>query len=274
MDRNLKIGIVGLGLIGGSIFKALSALKYDICAVSRSDSTVLKANEYSKNVSTSLLHLKDCDVIFVCTPMSKTLEILDELDEILPPTAIVADTCSLKTFLCDKMKMRPYKFIPTHPMAGTEFSGFDNAFETLFQEAKWVLTPFEDTDAADIKKITEIIEALGAKPIFSTPEEHDEAVALISHMPMLVAQALFKTAKHNSLALKLASSGFRDSTRLALSNEEMAKDMILLNSDNIQNSILKLYSSIGELLNGDYPSQIREIKIERSNMYVNGKNIL
>jgi len=272
MDRNLKIGIVGLGLIGGSIFKALSALKYDVCAVSRSNPTILKAKEYSQNVSKSLLHLKNCDVIFVCTPMNKTLEVLDKLDEILPPTAIVADACSLKTFLCQKK--RPYKFIPTHPMAGTEFSGFDNSFEALFQGAKWVLTPFEDTDAADIKKVTEIIEVLGSKPIFSTPEEHDEAVALISHMPMLVAQALFKTAKHNSLALKLASSGFRDSTRLALSNEEMAKDMISLNSDNIQNSILKLYSSIGELLNGDYPSQIREIKIERSNMYVNGKNIL
>jgi len=272
MDRNLKIGIIGLGLIGGSIFKALSALQCDVSAVSKSECTICKARGYSLDVSSVLYTLKKCDVIFVCTPMNKTIEILDELDSILPPSAIVVDTCSLKRFLCGKK--RPYKFIPSHPMAGTEFSGFDNSFESLFQGAKWVITPNEGAEESDIKKVVEIIEVLGAEPIFSNPQEHDEAVSLISHMPMLVSQALFKTASDNSLALKLASSGFRDSTRLALSNEEMANDMVTINSDNVQNSLLKLYASIGELLNADYPAQIKEIKKERSNMYVNGKNIL
>ncbi|MFA7658412.1 MAG: prephenate dehydrogenase/arogenate dehydrogenase family protein [Candidatus Gastranaerophilaceae bacterium] len=272
MDRNLKVGIVGLGLIGGSIFKALCALKCNVYATSKSNYTIEKAKKYCENVSKSLLHLRNCDVIFVCTHMNKTLEVLDKLDGILPPSAIVADVCSLKRFLSHK-KFH-YKFIPTHPMAGTEFVGFENSFETLFQDAKWILTPFENTDKADIKKVAEIIEVLGATPIFSTPKEHDEAVALISHMPMLVAQAMFKTAQDNSLALKLASSGFRDMTRLAISNEEMALDMINLNSDNIQNAILKLYSSVGELLNRDYQTQIKEIKKERQIMYVDGKNVL
>ena len=271
MDKNTKIGIVGLGLIGGSILKALHN-DFETYVVSHSQATIEKAKEYSQNVSLSLEVLKQCDVVFVCTPMNKTLEILDSLETVLSDDTIVADVSSLKVFLCNKK--RPYKFIPTHPMAGTEFSGFDNSFDSLFKAAKWVLTPVEETNVDDINKLVELIEAMGAIPIFATAEEHDEAVALISHMPMLIAQAIFKTAKDNDLALKLASSGFRDMTRLAISNEEMADDMMKLNSDNIQTSVLKLYSSVGELLGNNYKEQISEIKKCRQNMYLDGKNNL
>lgn len=87
-------------------------------------------------------------------------------------------------------------------------------------------------------------------------------------MPMLVAQAIFKTASDNELALEIASSGFRDMTRLAMSNVEMANDMILMNSENIQTSVLKLYKSIGDLTNSDYLSQIKEIKLNRQSMFL------
>ena len=103
--------------------------------------------------------------------------------------------------------------------------------------------------------------------MFTTPKEHDEAVAMISHMPMVVAQALFLAVKENPLALELAASGFRDMTRLALSNEEMAYDMVNMNAKNIQNSILKLYKAIGELTCGDYSRIISEIKLERAKMF-------
>lgn len=260
MRKKSKIGIVGLGLIGGSIYKSLVKKGFDVVAISRSQ----------KFASDSLEDLKPCDVVFVCTPMNKTLVILDRLENILSSNTIVADVCSLKRFL--QSKKRPYKFIPSHPMAGTEFSGFENSFETLFEGAKWVLTPFEGTSPDDIETLSEIIENMGAKTVLADAKEHDEAVALISHMPMLISQALFKTAQHNKLALELASSGFRDMTRLALSNTEMADDMIKLNSENIQNSILKLYASVGELLASDYKSQIEEIKKAKSKRQkVNGK---
>lgn len=272
MDKNLKIGIVGLGLIGGSILKALCALNCNVYGVTQSNQTVKKTLEYCPNVSKSMLSLKNCDIVFVCVPMNKSIEILDKLEKVLLPKTIVTDVCSLKRFISNKK--RPYIFIPSHPMAGTEFSGFDSAFETLFQGAKWILTPPKSVKKASFKKLIDVIEVLGAKTIFTTPEEHDKAVALISHMPMLVSQAIFKTANDNSLSMKLAASGFRDMTRLALSNEEMAKDMIDYNSDNIQFALLKLYATIGNLLKKDYLPQIKEIKHERQSLYVNGKNIL
>ena len=246
----MKIGIIGLGLIGGSLFKDLKK-NYDVIAISKSQN--------GKNIYKSYDVLKDRDLIFVCTPMNKTLSVLDELENILSPQTIVADVCSLKEFICKKE--RPYNFIPSHPMAGTEHKGYENSFEGLFRGAKWVITGEQN------EKLLSVIKYLGAIPVFTTPEKHDEAAAMISHMPMVIAQALMLTAKDNPLALEIASSGFRDMTRLALSNEEMACDMVSLNHKNIEQSILKLYKAVGELTYGDYPKIIAELKKIRSGMF-------
>ncbi len=249
----MKIGIIGLGLIGGSIYKDLKALGYEVVAVSKSQSGECISKDYDA--------LKDCGLVFVCSAMNKTLEILDKLETILPPETIVTDVCSLKSFVCKKN--RPYRFVPSHPMAGTEHKGFENSFEGLFKGAKWVITPVFGKS----EELIEIIKQLGAKPIITTPEKHDEAAALISHMPMVIAQAIFKTAQDNPLALEIAASGFRDMTRLAMSNTEMANDMVQMNSDNIQTSILKLYKTIGDLTNSNYLKQIEEIKKNRQLMF-------
>lgn len=245
----MKIGVVGLGLIGGSIFKDLKKLNYNVIAVSNS--------QCGEGIYKNYEVLKTCDFVFVCSAMNKTLEILDKLEEILPPDTVVTDVCSLKGFV--SKKARPYKFVPSHPMAGTEHKGFENSFEGLFRGAKWVITPVFGEDS----RLVELIEELGASPVITTPEKHDEAVALISHMPMVIAQAIFKTAAENPLALEIAASGFRDMTRLAMSNTEMANDMVQMNSENIQISILKLYKTIGDLTNSDYLEQINEIKLNR-----------
>lgn len=250
----MKIGVIGLGLIGGSIYRDLLKLNYDVIAVSQSQN----GNGIYKDYSI----LKTCDLVFVCSPMNKTLQVLDELEKVLLPETIVTDVCSLKQFV--SKKKRPYRFVPSHPMAGTEHQGYENSMEGLFKNKKWVVTPVWGTEGT----LIDIIEQLGATPVITTPEKHDEAVALISHMPMLVAQAIFKTASENELALEIASSGFRDMTRLAMSNIEMANDMVQMNSENIQTSILKLYKSIGDLTNSDYLSQIKEIKLNRQSMFL------
>lgn len=253
----MKLGVIGLGLIGGSIFKDLKKSGFDVIGISQSQSGESIYRDYSL--------LKECDVVFVCTAMNKTLGALDKLEEILPENTIVTDVCSLKGFVCQKQ--RPYKFIPSHPMAGTEHKGFENSFEGLFKNAKWVITPVFNSKEEDLKILTDIIKQLGASPVITTPEEHDRAVALISHMPMLVAQAIFKTAQSNDLAMQIASSGFRDMTRLAMSNTEMANDMITMNSENIEGAILNLYKSIGDLTSCDYLSQITEIRSNRQSMF-------
>ncbi|MBR1942889.1 prephenate dehydrogenase/arogenate dehydrogenase family protein [bacterium] len=256
----MKIGIVGLGLIGGSIFKALGEF-HEVVGISQSQKGL------QKNITDDFSALKNCDIVFVAVHMNKTLTVLEQLNEFLDENTVVADVCSLKEFLADKTFN--FNFVPTHPMAGTEKTGFENSFKELFEGAKWVIC--KKPCPENLKKV---IEQTGAEIIYASPKEHDEAAALISHMPMVIAQAIFKSAEGNNLALKLASSGFRDMTRLAISNEEMAQDMVNMNYNNIQNAILKLYASVGDLIKNDYRNEICDIKKHRLEMYKDGKNIL
>lgn len=268
----MKIGIISLGLIGGSLFKRLTKEGYSVCAVTRNKETIEKAKQLTDSASDDLNTLKGCDIVFVCSPMSKCEEILDSLENILPPKTIVADVCSLKSFLMNKK--RPYIFIGSHPMAGTEHSGYDASFAEMFEDAKWIITPMTDTPQEAITKLSKVIDSTGAKLIQTNAQEHDEAAALISHMPMVLAQTLMKTAKDNHLAMQMASSGFRDMTRLALSNTQMAEDMVSFNNTNIKKSIEYLNQNIKELLSDSYEEQIFQLKEIRKSMYnIDGKNI-
>ena len=253
----MKIGVIGLGLIGGSIFKKGLEAGYEMIGVSRS----VKA----ENVSSNYDSLKECNVIFVCTPMNKTLEILDKIENIIGTDTIVTDVCSLKEFV--SQKSYKYKFIPSHPMAGTEHSGWEASFPELFKGAAWAVTPKDDTNINDFDILKKIIKSFGAEVIVTTPREHDRAAALISHTPMLVAQALCKNIENNNLAQKLASSGFRDTTRLALSNTEMAEDMVVMNESNIKDVISMLNQNIEKILDGDYKKEAENIKEFRQKLY-------
>ena len=254
----MKIGVVGLGLIGGSIYKnLLESKKYDIAGISRS------INEF--NVSKDYTNLKGCDLVFVCTPMNVTLEILDKLDGILDKDTLVTDVCSLKEFV--SKKDYNFRFLPSHPMAGTEHNGWDYAFPDMFEGATWAITPKPNTDENDINLLKLIVEEFGAKTFITTPEEHDKAVALISHAPMVIAQALCKNIENNEVAKALASSGFRDTTRLALSNIEMANDMVSMNGENIKDAVSLLNSNIDALMSENYTEKAQEIKNFRKLLY-------
>ena len=267
------IGVISLGLIGGSILKALSDKNYTVKAVTRNKETIEEAKQYTPYVSDDYGILRDCDVVFVASPINKTIEVLDKLESFVSSDCIVLDCASVKEFVMQKQ--RPYKFIGSHPMAGTENSGFSASFKELFEGAKWVLTPSESILEQDILKVKQIIEEMKAEVVLSTAKEHDMAVALISHMPLLVSQALFHCASDNKLALKLASSGFRDMTRLSMSNLEMAEDMRNYNAQNIDISVQKLISSIDFLKNTKVPQIYADIKNIRRSMYSSeGKNLL
>ena len=252
----MKIGVIGLGLIGGSIFKALSS-NHKVVAVSRSIN--------GENISNDYNTLKDCDVVFVCTPMNATLEVLDKLNEILAPSTIVTDVCSLKEFVSNKKYN--YKFIPSHPMAGTENSGCEFSFEEMFNGAKWVITPIDGEVLQEQDVLESLILEMKAEPIITSAKDHDKAVALISHAPLVIAQALCQNIKDNKLAQALASSGFRDTTRLALSNTEMANDMVQMNRENIDFALKTFIDSIDKILQKDYLNNANEIKDFRQNLY-------
>lgn len=268
----MNIGIVSLGLIGGSLLKALSETENTLYAVTRNKQTIEEAKKITPNISDDKQILKDCDVVFVASPIDKTLSILESLEGIVSKDCIVLDCASVKSFVMNKTF--DYKFIGSHPMAGTEFNGYNASFKDLFKGAKWVLTPPQTINNKDIEFVSKILQEIGAQVIISNAKEHDEAVALISHMPLLLSQALFYAASNNELALKLASSGFRDMTRLATSNLEMAKDMMNYNNKNINKALNNLFESISCLKNQNKADLLSELKNKRLNMYSkDGKNI-
>ncbi len=261
----MKIGVIGLGLIGGSILKALAKAGHELYAVSFS--SALQASDFAKIASGSLDIVKDCDVVFVCNEMSKTLKTLDSLEHIVRPNAIVCDVASLKGFVSNVA--RPYNFIPTHPMAGSEKSGFSASTTDLFESAKWVITEQNDTLEALIKQ-------MGATPVFMDSKDHDFAAAQISHLPMFVAFGMCGAIENNKAAQVLASSGFRDTTRLALTNSTLAADMLDLNAENIDRALEMLINELTNLKNLSYGEKIdmlEKISEDRKNLYdENGKN--
>lgn len=267
----MKVGIIGLGLIGGSILKSLSGKDFECYAVTRNETTIQNAKKYCKEVSENIEILKECEVIFVAVPMSNVLETLDKLEGLILSSTIVTDVSSLKSFVMSKKYS--YNFIGSHPMAGTEHTGFEYSFAELFEGAKWVLTPHKETSNELLKKLENVIVQTGAKIIYADALAHDRAVAKISHMPMLLAQALYKSVENDDLALSLASSGFRDMTRLAMSNINMACDMVELNNKNIDNALELLNQALQDLQT-NYKEQIINIRDCRTKMYDNhGKNI-
>lgn len=265
----MKIGIIGLGLIGGSILKRLSKSGNELYVVTRNKKTLETVKNITVKASDQYSVLQNCEVVFVCTPINKVLETLDKLENIVSENCIVTDVASVKGFLTKKK--RPYKFIPSHPMAGTENNGYDFSFPELFEGAKWVITPY-DYNETDI--LIKLIKEMGANPIITDADEHDKAVALISHLPVYIAQSLFSIAKDNELAMQLASSGFRDTTRVASGNITLAMDMRQFNKKNIEVAAQE-FQKVFDTLKNNYTEEILEpIQKQRKELYSkDGKNI-
>ncbi len=277
LQNSFKIGITGMGLIGGSIYKCLVKNGFkNIFAHTSNDETLAQINCDGFIADRNIEVLKDCDLVFVCSPISETFHVIKKVFEI-NKNAIIVDVASLKAEILEKAnELVGCKFIGSHPMAGTEHAGFKNAFAELFEGAKWVLTPSNAASAEDIELLKKLIVLIGATPIEMEPKSHDETVAMISHAPMLIAQALMGAATNEDFELKLAASGFRDMTRLAVSNKIMAKDMLSLNKQNIKNSLEKMIAEANKLLQTDYfEANIDKIIETRRNLYnEEGKNVL
>jgi len=276
VNKDLKIGVTGLGLIGGSIYKNLHKNHFvNIYAHTHNEDTKNKIINDGHVASDDIYILKECDVIFVCVPIYKTVDAIKDFFAI-NKTAVYVDVASLKeNILAEIDKLDGCKFIGSHPMAGTENSGFDAAFSELFEAAKWVITPSNQANKSDIDMIKSIINETKAMVVEMDAKEHDYAVALISHAPMLISQCMMNSVINENFAKLLASSGFRDMTRLAMSNKIMAKDMLKFNENNIKLALESFVENANKLLDEPYfDSNIDKIIESRKNLYdSNGKNI-
>ncbi|MDQ2096258.1 MAG: prephenate/arogenate dehydrogenase [Tychonema bourrellyi B0820] len=225
----MNIGIVGLGLIGGSIGLDLRSRGFDVFGVSSREQTCQRAVALGvvDAASVNLSDMAVADVVFICTPLGSIESIAQKLVPHLSPDTILTDVGSVKTPIVQPVSSLWPNFVGGHPMAGTAESGIEAAVRDLFVGRPYVVTPTAETPMAAVERVEEIARSLGAKVYRCGPEEHDRAVAGISHLPIMASATLVAACAQEGdrdivkLAQHLASSGFRDTSRVGGGNPEL-----------------------------------------------------
>ncbi len=276
MPRKLKqpvfdtIAIVGVGLIGGSLGMAareFSAAR-QVIGIGRTEQKLMKAkllgaiDSYSLDIAAGV---RGADFVVIATPVRTIIPTLEIAASALKPGTVVTDVGSTKKEIVEQAtKLMPEgcSFVGGHPMAGSEESGVESALPSMFVGATYVLTPTAETSLDALQKMSRFVEAIGAKVEVMSPEQHDAAVALISHLPHAVSAALLHTVvkSHRGSALnrlaenldgvqalRLAAGSFRDLTRISNSPPEIWRDICLTNASEISKAIDRLKSILGEL---------------------------
>lgn len=250
-----KIGFIGLGLIGGSIAKAIRQYypDYQIIAFDKSKETLaLAVQEGTIDISCSSIdeNFKNCRYIFLCAPVSYNNVYLRQLIPFLDEQTILTDVGSVKTAIHKEviaLGLEDY-FIGGHPMAGSEKSGFVNSKALLIENAYFILTPSAKASPEKTKAYEQFVTSLKALPIILDYERHDFITGAISHLPHIIASSLVNFVKKNDsndgLMCLLAAGGFKDITRIASSSPVMWQQICLWNKDNL----LEILSRYMELL--------------------------
>jgi prephenate dehydrogenase len=235
-----RIGIVGLGLIGGSIALAARELWPSslVIAVDNKDVLETAMRLHAIDVAAdNLVVLAEADVVILAAPVRQNLALLEELDEHVQLPAIVTDTGSTKRDIVAAAKRLPPRltFIGGHPLGGAAASGLEHARPDLFKGRPWLFTPEHDGTGAALDKLMAFARALGALPRVVTPTAHDRMLAFLSHLPQLTASALMQVVGEavGDDGLSLAGRGLVDTTRLAGSPAEIWKDIAATNADQI-----------------------------------------
>jgi prephenate dehydrogenase len=235
-----KIGIVGLGLIGGSIALAAreiwpSAL---VIAVDNKDVLETAMRLHAIDVAADdLVVLAEADLVILAAPVAQNLALLAELDEHVRQPAVVTDTGSTKRQMVAAARALPprFTFVGGHPLAGAAHGGLEHARPDLFKGRPWLLTPGGDGAGAALDALTAFTQALGAEPRIIAADAHDRLLAFLSHLPQLTASALMQVVGDavGQDGLALAGRGLADTTRLASSPPEIWKDIAATNADEI-----------------------------------------
>jgi prephenate dehydrogenase len=252
----MRVALLGLGLIGGSIARALGRDRSDwpITAWSPSgDGPEAAADAGLVTTAPSVeAAVEGADLVVLCAPPLACLELIDALGGPiggrLAAGAVVTDVASTKSAIVVRAEEARLRFVGGHPMAGRESSGFAAADADLFRDRPWVVVPGRHATAADAGRVEELARACGARPVTMTAADHDAAVAAISHLPLVLAAALVEAVAGGegserrdwATAAGLASSGWQGMTRLARGDVDMGSGIAATNAGPIADRIRDL----------------------------------
>lgn len=242
-----KLVVVGVGLIGGSFALALrrAGLAGRIVGMGRSPENMQRALELGiidEQTSDFAAALSDADFVLLAIPVKQTARVMQQMAPHLEAHTIISDVGSTKRNVVQAARAnlgkRIERFIPAHPIAGTEFSGAEAAFPDLFQDKPVILTPLQENDQQTVDRVADLWHHCGASVSSMLPEQHDQLLAAISHLPHMLAFSLMQhirtlsqtLGEGNPLALlRLAGSSLNDMTRVTASSPEMWRDICLEN---------------------------------------------
>ena len=239
-----KIGFIGLGLIGGSIAKAIRQYypDYEIVAFDKNkESLALATQESMIDVAATTIdnNFQNCNYIFLCAPVAYNTAYLKQLTEYLNDDCILTDVGSVKTNIHEEVQnlgIGKY-FIGGHPMAGSEKSGYSNSKAMLIENAYYILTPTPQEAEEKVQTYEKFVESLKALPVILDYQLHDQITGTISHLPQIIASSLVNFVKthdtHDEMMKNLAAGGFKDITRIASSSPVMWEQICLENQKNI-----------------------------------------
>ncbi|MFN7011568.1 MAG: prephenate/arogenate dehydrogenase family protein [Allorhizobium sp.] len=255
-----RIALIGIGLIGSSIARDVKALGLarEVVVSTRSPETLKRAEELQLGTSYALSAadaVEGADLVIVSVPVGASEAVARQIAPHLKPGAIVTDVGSTKASVIAQMAPHMPEnvhFIPGHPLAGTEKSGPDAGFTGLFQGRWCIFTPLPGTDAAALARLKAFWEALGSKIDEMDPGHHDKVLAIVSHLPHIIAYNIVGTADDletvtQSEVIKYSASGFRDFTRLAASDPTMWRDVCLHNKDAILEMLARFSEDLAYL---------------------------
>jgi cyclohexadieny/prephenate dehydrogenase len=255
-----KIALIGIGLIGSSLARVVRRenLAAHIAIATRSAGTLKRAEELKlgDSYTTDLkAAVRDADLVVVSVPVGASGEVAEEIAPALKNGAILTDVGSTKGSVIAQMSPHVpdgVHFIPGHPLAGTEKSGPDAGFAELFENRWCIFTPLEGTDPAALEKLSEFWRRCGANIDTMDPAHHDMTLAIVSHLPHIIAYNIVGTADDletvtKSEVIKYSASGFRDFTRLAASDPTMWRDVCLHNKDAILEMLARFSEDLASL---------------------------
>lgn len=251
----MKIGIVGLGLIGGSFAKSIKKNTGHICyALDMNKETIKSALEQEAIDGEITAHeLSLCDVTIVCLYPQATVNFINANVNNFKKGSIVIDSCGVKKAIVEGVEKNLYdngvKFVGCHPMAGREFSGFDYAVDNLFEKASFIIAKTENTDENALEEVKKLATEIGfRKTVVSNPEEHDRVIAFTSQLAHIVSSAYVKSPSLINQA-GFSAGSFKDLTRVAKLNEDMWTSLFLLNKEPLIDEISHIIDRLSEYKN-------------------------